>query len=156
MTKKIDLDHIAINIKNKMDEAYDLFTKLGFTLTPRGFHSLGSINHSMIFNQDYLELIGFPQEGTIKRPELVNADNGINGLVFKSSNIDKTFLHLKNNNIHSEEPRSFSRPVKIHNIQRNAEFKTVSINKNVVKAGRVYFCQHLTPELVWIPKFIKH
>ena len=43
MTKKLDLDHVAINVKNKMDEAYDVFTKLGFTLTPRGFHSLGSI-----------------------------------------------------------------------------------------------------------------
>ena len=156
MTKKIDLDHIAINVKNKMDEAYDLFTNLGFTLTPRGFHSLGSINHSMIFNQDYLELIGFPHEGTVKRPELVNAENGINGLVFKSSNIEKTFLHLKNKNIHSEKPRSFSRPVKLNNIKKNAEFKTVSIDKNVFKAGRVYYCQHLTSELVWIPKLKNH
>ena len=50
MKKKIDLDHIAINIKDKMDEAFEQFTKLGFTLSPRGFHSLGSINFlSFIF-----------------------------------------------------------------------------------------------------------
>ena len=27
----------------------------GFRLTPRGYHSLGSINHSMVFTNDYLE-----------------------------------------------------------------------------------------------------
>ena len=156
MTKKIDLDHIAINIKDKMDEACEQFTKLGFTLSPRGFHSLGSINHSMVFNNDYLELIGFPKGGTINRPELVNADNGINGLVFKSSNIYKTFFNLKKEKIHFEKPRSFNRPVKIRNIEKKAEFRTVSINQDIIKAGRVYFCEHLTPNLVWMTNLKKH
>ena len=92
--KNLKLDHLVINVKEEMDEAYKLFSQLGFLLTPRGFHSLGSINHSMMFTNDYLELIGFPKGGIIKRPELKTAPLGINGLVFKSNDIDNTYSHL--------------------------------------------------------------
>ena len=44
LSESLELDHIAINVKENMDKAYELFTELGFTLTPRGYHSLGSIN----------------------------------------------------------------------------------------------------------------
>ena len=52
MLDNLNLDHIAINVKENMDEAYKFFSELGFTLTPRGYHSLGSINHSMVFKND--------------------------------------------------------------------------------------------------------
>ena len=49
MPDNLNLDHIAINVKENLDEAYKLFSELGFTLTLRGHHTLGSINHSMVF-----------------------------------------------------------------------------------------------------------
>ena len=42
------LDHVVINVLRRMDEAADLFAALGFRLTPRGHHSLGSVNHLMM------------------------------------------------------------------------------------------------------------
>jgi hypothetical protein len=53
-------------------------------------------------------------------------------------------------------PRKFSRPVDINGIENEAKFETVSIKDNVFKAGRIYFCDHLTPNLVWIPEYISH
>ena len=156
MLNNLNLDHIAINVKDKMDEASQLFSELGFTLTPRGYHSLGSINHSMVFKNDYLELIGIPRGQPITRPELKKAEIGINGLVFKSNNIKKTYQHLLNNQLSNIPPRKFSRPVDINGIENEAKFETVSIKDNVFKAGRIYFCDHLTPNLVWIPEYISH
>ena len=156
MLNNLNLDHIAINVKDKMDEAYQLFSELGFTLTPRGYHSLGSINHSMVFKNDYLELIGIPRGQPITRPELKKAEIGINGLVFKSNDIKKTNQHLLNNQLSNIPPRKFSRPVDINGIENEAKFETVSIKDNVFKAGRIYFCDHLTPNLVWIPEYISH
>ena len=156
MLNNLNLDHIAINVKDKMDEAYQLFSELGFTLTPRGYHSLGSINHSMVFKNDYLELIGIPRGQPITRPELKKAEIGINGLVFKSNDIKKTYQHLLNNQLSNIPPRKFSRPVDINGIENEAKFETVSIKDNVFKAGRIYFCDHLTPNLVWIPDYISH
>ena len=156
MLDNLNLDHIAINVKENMDEAYQLFSELGFTLTPRGYHSLGSINHSMVFNNDYLELIGTPRGKPVTRPELKKAKIGINGLVFKSDNIKKTYQHLVNVRLSNVPTRCFSRPVEINGIKREAKFETVSIKDNIFKAGRVYFCNHLIPNLVWIPEYKSH
>ena len=156
MLDNLNLDHIAINVKENMDEAYKLFSELGFTLTPRGYHTLGSINHSMVFKNDYLELIGTPKGKPITRQELKKAEIGINGLVFKSDNIKKTYQHLINMKLSNFPPRYFSRPVEINGIEREAKFETVSIKDNIFKAGRIYFCNHLTPNLVWIPKYKSH
>ena len=156
MLDNLNLDHIAINVKDNMDEAYQLFSELGFTLTPRGYHSLGSINHSMVFKNDYLELIGIPRGQPITRPELKKAEIGINGLVFKSNDIKKIYQHLLNNQLSNITPRKFSRPVDINGIENEAKFETVSIKDNIFKAGRIYFCDHLTPNLVWIPQYMSH
>ena len=156
MLDNLNLDHIAINVRENMDDAYQLFSKLGFSLTPRGYHSLGSINHSMVFKNDYLELIGTPRGKPVTRPELKKAKIGINGLVFKSDNIKKTYQHLVNVGLSNVPTRCFSRPVEINGIEREAKFETVSIKDNIFKAGRVYFCNHLTPNLVWIPEYKSH
>ena len=156
MSSNLQLDHIAINVKEKMDEAYNLFSDLGFSLTPRGYHSLGSINHSIVFENNYLELIGNQIGKPINRPELRDAELGINGLVFKSENIEKTYEHLTKLNFNGNPPRSFNRPVMLGKSKKDAKFKTVSVKSNVFKAGRVYFCDHLTPDLVWIPEYKSH
>ncbi|MDC0227876.1 VOC family protein, partial [Alphaproteobacteria bacterium] len=155
-SESLELDHIAINVKDNMDKAYQLFTELGFILTPRGYHSLGSINHSMVFNDNYLELIGNQKGKPINRPELKNAALGINGLVFKTNSVKRIYNHLVNINFEQDAPRTFNRPVFIDDIEHKAMFETVSLNANIFKAGRVYYCNHLTPNLVWIPKYMEH
>ena len=84
MATSARLDHAVINVGFEMDQAREIFTGLGFTLTERGYHSLGSINHLMMFETDYLELIGLPAGAGHDRPDLAGAPHGINGLVFES------------------------------------------------------------------------
>ena len=55
------LDHLVINTHFEIDAARLLFEQFGFQLTPRGHHSLGSVNHLLVFEDDYLELIGCPR-----------------------------------------------------------------------------------------------
>ena len=55
------LDHVVINARDDMDRAADVYRRLGFTLTERGYHSLGSMNHLAMFGTDYLELIAVPK-----------------------------------------------------------------------------------------------
>ena len=75
------LDHVVINVRDRIDEGADAYRRLGFTLTPRGYHSLGSMNHLAIFGTDYLELIAAPP-GDTRRPEILGSPAGLNGLVF--------------------------------------------------------------------------
>ena len=132
------------------------FTALGFTLTPRGYHSLGSINHLMVFDSDYLELIGLPEGGENQRPELLASPVGIDGLVFKTSDVDQTFAHLQALDMAGDPPRAFSRSVQLSSGEATATFRTVTARSDVFPAGRVYFCEHGTPELIWRREWQTH
>jgi len=76
------LDHVAIDVRDRIDEAMGCFASLGFRLTPRGHHTLGSANHLAMFATDYLELLGFG-EGGANRLEIARFPAGLNGLVFQ-------------------------------------------------------------------------
>ena len=34
------LDHAVVNVRDRIDEAAATYARLGFTLTPRGYHTL--------------------------------------------------------------------------------------------------------------------
>jgi hypothetical protein len=150
------LDHVVINVRREMDAAEALCHALGFTVTPRGYHSLGSINHLMMFDTNYFELIGIPKVGEIKRADLISAPVGINGLVFKTDNVDDTHAHLLTLDMAGEEPRAFSRPVELDGETKDARFRTVTVRSDVFPEGRIYFCEHGTPELVWREEWLSH
>src|SRR5438034_6585261 len=86
------LDHLVIDVRDRMDEAAAAFAALGFRLTPRGHHTLGSMNHLAMFATDYLELLGFGAGGG-SRPELAPFPVGLNGLVFKTADADAVHAH---------------------------------------------------------------
>lgn len=160
----MQLDHAVVNTQYALDRAQTCFEALGFNLTERGYHSLGSINHLMMFGTDYLELIGLPdtpaQPGQARptRAGVSDAPVGINGLVFKTDSADATYEHLKKIGMAGDPPKSFTRPVTLLDQQqtREASFRTVHVRPDCFKAGRVYFCEHHTPELVWRSQWQRH
>ncbi len=150
------LDHTVINVGFEMDQAEAIFADLGFTLTERGYHSLGSINHLMMFETDYLELIGLPAGVDHDRPDLAGAPNGINGLVFKTDDVDEVHARLQALDMAGAPPKAFTRPVELPEGTFDASFRTVHVRPDVFPGGRVYFCEHGTPELVWRPEWQSH
>jgi len=158
MTVLAELDHTVINVRFEMDLAADRFRDFGFFLTDRGYHSLGSINHLMMFGSDYIELIGLPESERANpgRAEIVTAPYGINGLVFKTSDVDETFAHLQAIGMADAPPKSFTRPVTTADGVSDASFRTVHVRNGTFPGGRVYFCEHGTPELVWRPEWQSH
>ena len=150
------LDHVVINVLFDMDRAAALLSALGFTLTPRGYHSLGSINHLVVFERDYVELLGLPSGTDKVRKDLLESPRGLNGLVFKASDADAAQRTLRNDGFAMLEPQSFSRPVTIDGVEHEARFRTVRTAPELFEAGRVYYCQHYTPELVWHRPWMSH
>jgi hypothetical protein len=149
------LDHVVIDVRDHMDEAARIFAALGFTLTPRGHHTLGSMNHLMMFGTDYLELLGFGSGGAT-RPELAPFPIGLNGLVFKTDNADEVHAHAAGIGLPIRPVQAFSRPVDLDGVRSDARFRTTRLDPEKIAMGRVYFCEHLTPELVWRPEWQSH
>jgi len=151
------LDHVVINVAEGLNSSELLFRRLGFSLTSRGHHSLGSSNHLAIFNDNYLELLGFEDRSTLLRKELWQAPLGLNGLVWKTQNADAVYQHLTQRQVDDAEPKAFYRPVKLNDgTEPNARFQTVSIDASRIAHGRSFFCQHVTPELVWRGEWQSH
>jgi Glyoxalase-like domain len=149
------LDHIVIDVRDRIDEAAQCFARLGFQLTPRGHHTLGSSNHLAMFTNDYLELLGFGAGGA-SRAELQPFAIGLNGLVFKAENADEIYRHALAADLPILPVQSFSRPVTLAGSTRDARFRTTRLDPKEVPMGRVYFCEHLTPDLVWRPEWQAH
>src|ERR1700694_1529309 len=150
------LDHVVSNVLFDSDRAAALMSRLGFTLTPRGFHSLGSINHLMVFEGHYLELIGLPSGTDVLRRDVLESPRGLNGLVFQAGDIDTCLGQLCDSGLTMLQPQSFSRRVTIDGIEQLARFRTVRTAPDTFDAGRVYYCQHHTPELVWYRPWMSH
>jgi hypothetical protein len=150
------LDHVVINARDEMDRAQDLYTRLGFSLTERGYHSLGSMNHLAMFGTDYLELIAVPKGATSGRLDLLTFPYGLNGLVFGSEDSAITYGSLSKAGVPIEPPVEFTRPVKYSGGQGDARFRTVRMKAGVVPYGRVYYCHHFTRDLVWRDEWRHH
>ena len=149
------LDHVVVDVRDRMEDAARVFRSLGFQLTERSRHTLGSMNHLAVFESDYIELLGFDDQAATPRSDIAAFPVGLNGLVFSTDKPDELFRELRENGLSAQEPSSFSRPVRLPGGTADAAFRVVRLPGSV-SFGRVYFCQHLTPELVWRPEWRQH
>jgi hypothetical protein len=149
------LDHVVVNARDRIDDAAETYRRLGFTLTPRGYHTLGSMNHLAMFGTDYLELIA-AKPGDDSRPEIMSAPFGLDGLVFGTEDAAATYEALRRNEVPIDPPQQFSRPVEVGGEARDAVFRTTRLPRSASPAGRLYFCQHLTRDLVWRDEWRHH
>ncbi len=149
------LDHVVINARDRLDGMAGLYQRLGFTLTPRGHHTLGSTNNLAMFGTDYLELLGV-EHSAGSRTDVLDWPAGLNGLVFKTFSSDDAYATLKDAGVPVLPPQAFSRPVDMPGGPRDAAFRTVRLEREAVPVGRVFFCQHMTPELVWHDAWRRH
>ena len=150
------VDHAVVNALQQMDAAVPRFRALGFTLTERGHHSLGSINHLMMFGDDYLELVGIEPGAKTVRREVADGPGGLNGLVFRTGDARRLHDELESAGIPVQPPVDFDRPVLFEGATQRAAFTTVRIAPHHLSGGRVYFCEHKTPHLVWQRQWQQH
>jgi hypothetical protein len=150
------LDHVVINVRDGLDAAAELYGRLGFTLTPRGHHTLGSSNNLAVLGTDYLELLGV-QPGGGSRADVLDWPAGLNGVVFKTFDSDAMYAALQAAGLPVLPPQAFSRPVNMPDgATGDAAFRTVRLERQAAPAGRLFFCHHLTPQLVWHDAWRRH
>ena len=152
------LDHIVINTQDQTDVAVAAYERLGFTVQPRGFHTLGSLNHLMIFRDNYLEFLGYPKGvPPPQRPELPESPIGLLATVLKTSNADATRASLVEQGLPLRPVSAFSRQVKLDDgSAHTAAFRVCRMERGRVPGTWIYYCQHETPHLVYRPEWSMH
>lgn len=151
------IDHVVLDVGDDLDGLAATYRGLGFQLTERGHHTLGSSNHLAMFASNYLELLSPGKPGSAMRQDLVGFPRGLNGLVFATDDADARYRDLTVRGIAVREPNSFSRPVALADgTTRDAKFRTTHLTPGAAPFGRLYFCQHDTRDLVWRPEWQRH
>jgi hypothetical protein len=150
------LDHVVVNVLDRLDDAAAQYTRLGFQLTERGHHSLGSSNNLAIFRDNYLELLGYLPGREQKRQDLWHHPLGLTGLVFKSVDPEIVHASMRSRAVPVEQPMQFGRPVSLAGGTRDARFSVVRVSGDAVQNGRTFFCHHYTPDLIWRPEWQGH
>jgi hypothetical protein len=150
------LDHVVINARGRIEDAAQCYRRLGFSLTPLGRHTLGSMNHLAVLARDYIELVGVDTAAATQRRELLDFPDGLNAVVFATEDADAVHRALAPTHAPVEAPLDFARPVTIAGASIDARFRVVRVAAAAAPYGRLYFCQHLTPQLVWRDEWRGH
>src|SRR5258708_34772605 len=132
------LDHVVVNVLGSLDEAAAQYSRLGFQLTERGDHTLGSSNNLAIFGTNYLELLGYLPGRESMRADLWAHPAGLTGLVFKSADADPVYSTLRERGLPVQEPMCFARPVALADGVQDARFKVIRDARQGVQNDRTF------------------
>ncbi|MGC9418021.1 MAG: VOC family protein [Rhodovulum sp.] len=157
----LGIDHCFVLV-NDLDAAAAQYAALGFTLSPRGLHSAakGTANYTIMFPEDYLELLGVltPTEGNAPRRAMLDrCGQGLHAIACRIGTAEAAARDLADLGIGTQGLGSFERPVPLPGGGEGiAAFSTVSFAPEEVPFGMVFMCQHRTPETVWLPELLDH
>jgi catechol 2,3-dioxygenase-like lactoylglutathione lyase family enzyme len=161
LSQVVGLDHVVIAVRD-LDAAARTWAGLGFTISPRGLHSahLGSGNYTIMFGPDYVELLGIvtPTEHNAGTRSFLESREGLERSAFTAVDAAKGVAELKSKGIAATGPLDFSRPVDLlSGGKTEARFSTMHWPSEEKPGGmRIFACQHLTRDAVWIPELQRH
>jgi catechol 2,3-dioxygenase-like lactoylglutathione lyase family enzyme len=158
----VGLDHVVVLVRD-LDRAAETWRRLGFTLAPRGTHSahMGTGNHTMMLGPDYLELIGVLTETPHNAPSralLERRGEAIERAALTTTDAAAGVEEIRARGLAGVGPIDFGRPVTLPSgSQTEARFRVFEWPLTEAPAGlRIFACQHLTREAVWIPELQNH
>lgn len=157
----LGLDHVVVTVRD-LDASARQWQRLGFTISPRGTHSaiLGSGNYTIMFGDDYVELLGILAETEHNKPtrDFLREREGIERAAFTTDDAAAGAAELKSRGLEPLGPVHFGRPVDLPNGGKGeAKFNVFRwpLDENPGSL-RIFACQHLTRETVWIPELQSH
>jgi catechol 2,3-dioxygenase-like lactoylglutathione lyase family enzyme len=155
MRKNISgIDHVVVLVRD-LDRAADAYARMGFKLTPRGYHTLGSQNHCIMFGSDYVELLAVPKPHPAMQyfTEFLAGGEGLGAIAFATPDAAAAHAELAAAGVAADAPLDFSRPV--DNLG-DASFRIVQLPPDLTPGCRAFLCQHFTRELVWRTGYSTH
>lgn len=157
----VGVDHVVIPVRD-LDAAARQWTAAGFTLSPRGKHSehMGTSNYTLVFEHDYMELMGIDHPTPHNQPtiDFLKAREGLERAAFTTDDAGALAAELRSHGFTGEGPIAFGRPVPLPGGgSSEARFQVTTWPTSEAPGGlRIFACQHLTREAVWIPELQHH
>lgn len=154
------IDHPVIAVRD-MEGSRRVYERMGFTVPPRGSHlEWGTGNWCIMFQNDYLELRGIVDGSryTHNLDQFLSNREGLMGTAFSSdAKAEDIVTFLNEQGLHPNPPRELTRNFELPSGNVKPRFRLVFFNQaetDGLMASLV--CQHLTPELIRQPDFLRH
>ncbi len=157
----LGIDHTYLLVRD-LEASAALYRRLGFTLSPRGLHSprKGTANHTIIFKDDYLELLGVVSDTDLnaqQRRTLATVGEGLQAIANRTRDASAAKEALSELQIRTGDVSAFSRPLPLPGGAAGiASFRTLRFEESEVPFGHFFLCQHETPDMVWRPELQSH
>ena len=162
------LDHVAHFVPH-LDSASGALEKLGFTLTPFSEQShraepggplvpAGAGNRCAMLKRGYLEFLtpagDTPVAGQLRAA--IKRYVGAHLVAFGTSAPEADHARLAKAGFSPLEPLALQREIDTGRGRETARFTVVRVPPGAMAEGRIQFCRHHTPELLWQPRWIEH
>lgn len=164
----LTLDHVA-HFVPQIDDAAPALEKLGFTLTPFSAQShrlepggplvpAGTGNRCMMFGRGYVECLA-PTGDTPIANELraaIRRYTGVHLIAFGTGAPELDHARLAEHAYAPLTPVALQRQIGTPQGEDTARFTVVRVPPGTMAEGRIQFCRHHTPQLVWQPQWLTH
>ena len=152
------IDHPVIALRN-MTDGRAVYERLGFTVTPRGRHrEWGTGNWCIMFERDYIELRGvIDPKNTHNLGHFLDDRGGLMGIAFGSDNAEASYSELVRRGLHPQPVRQLTRDFELPEGTVQPKFSLCFLDAaDTPGLMSVVLCQHLTPELLRRPLWLRH
>lgn len=165
---RINLDHVAHFVPN-LDDATTALEQLGFTPTPftPQMHRLepggpltpaGTGNRCVMLKRGYLEFLT-PTADTPLATQLRTAIEryvGVHVIAFGTATPDQDHARLTEQGFAPLPPVALQRQIGTPAGEDTARFTVVRVPPAAMPEGRIQYCAHQTPHLVWQARWTAH
>jgi hypothetical protein len=152
------IDHALVIVPN-LASAFERYRQLGFEVQPEGRHTkLGTANHVMIFERDYLELIGVvePTPYNEDRRAWLKLGGGLANAALATDGADIARAAFAKADLNPDPVLDFGRAVEIDGKQEEARFRIVRVPKNKRPILGLFVCEQITPQFVYRKEWAQH
>jgi catechol 2,3-dioxygenase-like lactoylglutathione lyase family enzyme len=152
LTSIVGLDHFILLVTD-LDRAQAKFEKLGFALTPRGFHvQQPTQNHTAVFANNYLELLYYPPDlRAASRFANFPADyEGPVAVALQPTSSDTVHAELEAMGLNPTPVIAGGRPVQTPDGEKRARWRNQRFPDDAPSLPSTFCCGHQTREAVYL------
>ena len=153
------IDHVIVGVRD-LEQARLGWSRLGFTLSPRGRHiGQGTVNYCIMFPADYVELLGIvdPSDFVQRLDAFLAQREGLMAAAFApAGGPEEVRSALLRRQLHPSEPRQLSRRLELPEGTVVPRFSLLSLPADETPGLDSFICAHLTPELMRRPEWLRH
>jgi len=150
------IDHVVIAVRD-LDSTQDTFRRMGFTLTPRGHHTLGR-RITASCSARIIRVADVPQRlpGREYYYDFARIGDGLAAVALKTDNARGRFRRTHCGRARSFRTGRFFAPGATGRGSENRIISHHPAGAGADSGGQVFLCQHFTRSVVWRPEYQTH